>query len=271
MSHVLAKLAGFLLQPSTLMIIAIAAGLALAGTSRHRRSGLWLAGGALGLYVFSGIVPIGNVLLLPLEQRFATSQPPAGETPIDGIVILGGFEDGWVSSGRPGLTVNEAAERLTEAVRLARARPDAKLVFTGGVGRLWVADVTAGGPVAAFLADMGIGHERIVLEERARNTFENAIFTRDLLAPRPDQHWVLVTSAYHMPRSVGVFRRAGMSVVPYPVDYRTRDAGDVMRLFDRIPAGHERLDLAVKEWIGLIAYRVMGRTRELLPGPEPGR
>lgn len=267
MPYALTKIVSFLLQPSTLMLLAIAAGLVLACTTTWRTRGLRLAIGALVLYVVAGILPIGNALLLPLEQRFAGSQPPPDDQPIAGIIILGGFEDGWVSAGRPGLTINEAAERLTEAVRLARARPEAKLVFTGGVGRLWPAGVSAGGPVAAYLADMGIGPERIILEERARNTYENAVLTRALLAPQPGQRWVLVTSAYHMPRSVAVFRQAGMEVWPLPVDYRTRDAGDLVRLFDRIPAGHERLDLAVREWIGLIAYRLAGRTRTLLPGP----
>jgi uncharacterized SAM-binding protein YcdF (DUF218 family) len=268
MLHILAKIAGFLLQPSHLMLIAIGVGLAFAWREASRRRGLRIAAAALALYVLAGLVPLGNALLLPLEQRFAdapTADAVAG--PLAGIVILGGFEDGWVSSGRPGLTVNEAAERLTEGLRLAVKRPEARIVFTGGVGRLWPAGVAAGGPVGKLIADLGVSPKRIVLEERSRNTLENALFTRDLVTPAPGERWLLVTSAYHMPRSVGVFRRAAFDVVPYPVDYRTRDAGDVWRLFDRVPAGHERLDLAAREWIGLVAYRLMGRTDALLPGP----
>lgn len=269
MTHALSKLAGFLLQPSTLIVLAITAGLMLAHRRAHRARGLRLAAAGLAALVLAGIVPIGNVLLLPLEQRFAGSQMPGPTEPVTGIIILGGFEDGWVSSGRSGLAVNESAERLTEGIRLARAHPEAKVVFTGGVGRLWPAGVSAGGPVGRMLADMGIAPGRIVIEEQARNTFENATLTRSLLAPEPGQRWLLVTSAYHMPRSVGVFRAVGFDVVPVPVDYRTRGWGDVTRLFERVPAGLERLDLATREWIGLLAYRLTGRTRQLLPGPRP--
>lgn len=268
MLHALSKIAGFLLQPSHLMLIAIGVGLAVAWRQASRRRGLGLAAAALALYVLVGLVPLGNALLLPLEQRFADA--PATDAiagPLAGIVILGGFEDGWVSSGRPGLTVNEAAERLTEGIRLALKRQEARIVFTGGVGRLWPAGVAAGGPVGKLITDLGIAPTRIVLEQRSRNTLENALFTRDLVAPKAGERWLLVTSAYHMPRSVGVFRVAGFEVVPYPVDYRTRDAGDIWRLFDRVPAGHERLDLAAREWIGLLAYWLMGRTDALLPGP----
>lgn len=268
MLHALSKIAGFLIQPSHLMLIAVGIGLALASRDTTRRRGLRLAAVALAVYVLAGLVPVGNALLLPLEQRFAEAVPAeATAGPLAGIVILGGFEDGWVSSGRPGLTINEAAERLTEGIRIALKRPEARVVFTGGVGRLWPAGVTAGGPVGALLSDVGIGPDRIVLEERSRNTFENAVLTRDLVQPKPGERWLLVTSAYHMPRAVGVFRTAGFDVAPYPVDYRTRDAGDIWRLFDRIPAGHERLDLAAREWLGLVSYRLMGRTDAVLPGP----
>lgn len=270
MLHTLSKIVGFLLQPSHLMLIAIGIGLAYASRDRTRRRGLRLAVGALALYVLVGLVPIGNTLLLPLEQRFADAVPTeTAGGPLTGIVILGGFEDGWVSSSRPGLTINEAAERLTEGMRLALKRPETRVIFTGGVGRLWPAGVAAGGPVGALLADVGIAPDRIVLEERSRNTFENAVLTRDLVHPKPGERWLLVTSAYHMPRAVGVFRAAGFDVTPYPVDYRTRDWSDMWRLFDRIPAGHERLDLAAREWLGLLAYRLTGRTDALLPGPAP--
>ena len=193
--------------------------------------------------------------------------PGAGE-PVAGIIILGGFEDGWVSAGRPGLAVNEAAERLTEGVRLARRWPQAKLVFTGGVGGLMGHGSDAAGAVGQFLEDVGIARDRIVLEPEALNTFQNATFTRDLVKPKPGKKWLLVTSAYHMARAVGVFRSAGFDVIAAPVDYRTRDARDLVRMFASIPAGLERFDLGVREWIGLIGYRLTGRTDTLMPGPK---
>lgn len=267
MSFVASKVAGLLMQPSTLATIALAAGLVLLRRGRRPRLAACLAWGALAYLVVCGFLPVGNVLLLPLEQRFAGVAAPEPGERIAGIVILGGFEDAWVSAGRAGLAVNETAERLTEGLRLAWRHPEAKVVFTGGVGGLWPGGLDATGPVGAFLREAGIAQERIVLEGRSRNTIENARFTADLVKPEAGQRWLLVTSAYHMPRAVGLFRRAGFDVTAYPVDFRTRGPGDVTRPFERIPAGLQRLDLAAGEWVRLIAYRLLGRIDEVLPGP----
>jgi uncharacterized SAM-binding protein YcdF (DUF218 family) len=259
------KIVFFLIQPSTLIVLIVAAGLLLAWHGRSRL-GLRLATLGVLLLVVAGLLPLGNVLVLPLEERF---RPPAvgPEDGYAGLIILGGFEDGWVSAGRPGLAVNEAAERLTEGVRLARRLPAAKVVYTGGVANLLFAGAEAAGPVGDFLADAGVPRERIVLEGKSRNTHENATFTRALLEPRPGARWLLVTSAYHMPRAMGSFRAAGLEVTAYPVDYRTRGWGDALRPFEGVPAGLARTDLAAKEWIGLLAYRLTGRTGALFPGP----
>ena len=239
------------------------------GLSWHepiRDVGLRLIAVGFAWIVLAGFLPLGNALVLPLEQRFGSREPSLPQTNVTGIIILGGFEDGWVTAGRGGLAVNEAAERLTEGIRAARALPNTKVVFTGGVGALFD-DAEAGASVHQYLIDAGVAPERIIIENASRNTYENAVFTRDLLKPRPEDRWLLVTSAYHMPRAVGIFRQAGFDVIPFPVDFRTRDVGDVWRPFGRIGAGLERADLAAKEWIGLIAYRLTGRSAALFPGP----
>lgn len=267
MFHALSKIGFFVVQPSSLLAIVVMAGFAIALGTRRTRLGLRLAAGAFAVLVGAGLLPVGNVLLLPLESRFAAVSAPGANDGIAAIILLGGFEDGWVSGGRGGLAVNEAAERLTEGVRLAKRIGTARVVFSGGSGSLLQREPDAAGPVGRFLEDMGIAPERIVLEARSRNTFENAVFTRDLLMLRPGERVALVTSAYHMPRAMGVFRQAGYDVVAYPVDYRTRGPEDMTRTFERFPAGLERLDLAAKEWIGLVAYWLTGRTSALYPGP----
>lgn len=262
------KIVFFFLQPSSLLALAMGAGLLLAITGWRAGLGLRLASAGLFGFLAVGILPVGNALILPLEQRFAGAPAPGPESGVAGIILLGGFEDGWVSEGRGGLMVNEAAERLTEGVRLAKGLSGVPVVFTGGSGGLMVSVPGAARPVGQFLADMGITPERIVIEDRSRNTHENALFTRDLVKPAPGRRWVLVTSAAHMPRSVGVFRKAGFDVIPYPVDYRTRGPEDLLRPFERIPAGLERTDVAAREWIGLVAYWLTGRTDTLFPGPH---
>lgn len=263
----LSKIMTFLVQPSTLALTAVFAGLALTRMGRAPRLAAILSWTGALLVLAAGFLPLGNWLVLPLEQRFSETRSPQPGDRVDGIIILGGFEDGWVTGGRGSLHLNMAAERLTEGVRLARAFPDARIVFTGGSGTLWRSGEVATGPVSDYLRSLGIAADRIVLEGKSRNTHENAVYTKKVLDPKPGERWILVTSAYHMPRAMGVFRKEGFDVVPYAVDYRTRGPEDATRMFDSVPAGFMRSDLAVKEWIGLVSYRVMGRTSQLLPGP----
>lgn len=267
MFFLVSKVLTFLLQPSTLLLLLIVAGLLLQRSLTHWRFGIKLiAAGAAG-YFAAGVLPLSNLLILPLEQRYAGVASPAAGDKIAGIIMLGGFEDGWVSKGRGGLALNEAGERLTEGIRLALKHPEAKVVFTGGVGGLIAGGTDAATPIGVLLQDWGLPAERIVLEDKSRNTAENAAFTRALVDPKPGERWLLVTSAYHMPRAIGVFRHAGFDVEPYPVDYRTYGPVDMTRLFESVGDGLKRTDLTAKEWIGLLVYWLTGRTDALFPGP----
>lgn len=261
----LSKVLGFFALPSNLLIALALAGILMLRT-RFRRFGQGLLIGAVLLFAVVGIAPVGNVLMLPLEERFPKWDAKRGAP--HGIVVLGGAISPDVSAAREDIALNEAAERMTAVAKLARDYPSARIVFTGGSGRLFKgaseADV-----VPALFASFGISRERILLENRARNTVENATFTRALVQPKPGERWLLVTSAYHMPRSIGIFRKAGFPVEAYPVDYRTRGAADLAGLFGSIAGGLARTDAAMHEWAGLIVYWLTGRTSEFLPGPSP--
>jgi uncharacterized SAM-binding protein YcdF (DUF218 family) len=264
MFHIASKILFFLAQPSNLAVFLLAVGFIL---YRSRPSAArWPITGGFGWIVLAGFLPLGNALILPLEQRFEKYQPALPEGAVTGIIVLGGFEDGWVTSGRGGLAVNEAAERLTETVRIAHLRPMTKIVFTGGVGDLF-GGAEAGAAIRQYFMDAGISPERIIIENASRDTYENAVLTRRMLNPTQQDCWLLLTSAYHLPRAVGAFRQVGFNVIPYPVDFRTRDAGDLLRPPGSVAAGLQRADLAIKEWIGLIAYRIAGRSSALFPAP----
>jgi uncharacterized SAM-binding protein YcdF (DUF218 family) len=253
-----------LAQPSSLAVLLVVGGTVLAAGRWWPVLGRRALITGIALLLVLGLSPLGNIVVLPLEERF-----PRGELPDDvaGILVLGGFEDARVSAGRGGLAVNESAERLTEALLLARRLPKARLIFSGGVVSFLPTDYGTAEPISRFLADAGISSERVVLESRSRNTYENAVFSRELLQPRPGQRYVLVTAAFHMPRAVATFRAQGFDVIPWTVDYRTRDAGDALRFFDSIHGGLERVDLAFKEWVGLAAYYLTGRSGAIWPAP----
>lgn len=109
--------------------------------------------------------------------------------------------------------------------------------------------------------------ERLVLESRSRNTYENAVFTRRMVSPEPGETWLLVTSAFHMPRAKALFDKAGFPTVPWPVDYRTTGREGIGLLRDNPLDSLQTTTLAIREWTGLLAYRLTGRIDSLFPGP----
>lgn len=203
--------------------------------------------------------------MMIIEQRF----PPwvGSGNPPDGIIVLGGAIDPDASAARGMVSINGSAERVTETAALARRFPNARIVFAGGNANL----LFAGPPESAFVLDLfesfGIPRTRVQLEERSRNTVENARFTKALVDPKPGERWLLVTSAIHMPRAAGTFRKAGFPIEAYPVDWRGGTWHGLWLNFPWPLKGLRISDEAAKEWVGLLAYWLAGYTSELLPGP----
>ena len=266
MFYYASKIGWFFATPSNLLPFLVATGLFLMLT-RLRRTGWALAClGALGMFA-GGLGPVANWLIMPLEERFPAFRDDGG--PIAGIAVLGGAVEAEESLARGQLQINEAGERVIALADLARRYPAAKLVFSGGGSTLIVDEVAEAQGLSRFIGELGLSRERVLFEGRSRTTRENALYSRELVKPQPGERWLLVTSAWHMPRAIGCFREAGFAVTPYPVDYRTRGPGDAMRLFPFVANGLRRLDLASKEWIGLFAYRLAGYTDAVFPAPEP--
>jgi uncharacterized SAM-binding protein YcdF (DUF218 family) len=262
MSFVVGKIAWVVLKPSNFLALVFALGLALRLVGR-RRAGRLLMGGALALVLLCAVLPVGGWLLSPLENRFP--QPTLPDR-VDGVVVLGGAIEPGLSADRQALSLNGNAERLVSFAALARRYPAAKLVFTGGSGSLTRPHQREGDWVGPFLDATGIARERVVVERDSRNTDDNARFTKALVKPEPGQVWVLVTSARHMPRSVGSFRQVGWEVIPYPVDYLTvRHVG--FGLGFNLAGGLSAVDAAAYEWLGLLYYRSSGRIGSIFPAP----
>jgi uncharacterized SAM-binding protein YcdF (DUF218 family) len=263
---VLSKVVGFFALPSNDILSIGLIGLALMRT-RFARAGRGLVAASIILFAGFGLLPLGKVLIEPLEDRFPPWDPARGGAP-DGIVVLGGAIDPESAATRGAADLNEAAERITVVAELARKFPSARILYSGGSGRLFggAAEAQFAG---ALIETFGVPESRLILEDQSRNTAENAIFSLRLAIPKPGERWLLVTSAYHMPRSMGAFRKAGFAVEAYPVDYRTRGAVDLLIPFDDVAAGLRRTDTATREWAGLLAYWLTGRSSELFPGPLP--
>ena len=262
----LAKILWLFAQPSGLLLLMMIAGAVLLRVGRDR-AGRRLVAASVGLLLLGGLLPVSNWLMLPLEQRFARADLAGRD--VDGIVVLGGAEDVRIWIGRDAHALNEAGERFTEAMALARRYPKARVAFTSGAIEILSSPKIGADAARAIFADLGLAEgERLLLETKARDTWENAVLTKALVQPKPGERWLLVTSAWHMPRAVGVFRKAGFVVEPWPVDYRTAGPWDALRPFEAPADGLKRLDTAMHEWIGLVSYRVTGRTDALFPGPQ---
>lgn len=265
MFFVLSKILGFLAMPSNLLVVATLAGVGLLLT-RWRRFALTLLVGSVVMLAVLSWSPLSNILLLTLSERFPAWQ--AGNADPDGVIILGGVIDPEVSAARGQVELDSSAERALALVTLAQRFPKARIVFSGGSGNLVRAPVAETRFAKALLAEFAMKGDRFVFEEESRTTYENARNTFQLLKPKPGERYLLVTSSFHMPRSIGAFRRVGFEVEAFPVDWRTRGWRDAMLPFDRASAGLSRADVAIHEWTGLVVYWLTGRSSALFPAPR---
>lgn len=249
---ILSKLIGLALLVETWLVIGLIMSLVA------RRLAHWSGRATLAALLAVGIFPIGEILLRPLEAEFP---PRAALAHVDGIVVLGGVEDQRATAVWDEPQLNEAAERLTAAAALAIAHPEARLVFSGGSGRL--RNIVLGQPkipslAVDFFVSLGIDPGQMTWEDQSRNTAENARFSYEVEEPASGETWVLVTSAFHMGRALASFEAAGWSgIVPHPVDYRTGSFSDGIGW--NLSGNLEVLNIAIKEWVGRLAYRWTGR------------
>ncbi len=260
----LSKILWFLVNPGNVLLILLIIGVLLLWT-RWRRLGRGLVAAVAAVGLFLAVVPVGSWMLGVLEDRF----PPLNELPVrvDGIIVAGGVVDPVMTRDRGQTAINGAVERLFEMAKLAERYPRARMVFSGGSGSLLYPDEKEAPLVIPLLRQLGVDPGRVIFEDQSRNTAENAVFSRRLAKPKPGETWLLITSAFHMPRTVGSFRQAGWRVTPYPVDYHTRGERALPFRFN-FNVGVGLLNRALHEYLGLLFYWLNGKTDELFPGPR---
>lgn len=258
----ISKIAWLLLAPSNLLIFATLLGLALwrgrllAGFGKHLAA---VAGGVLLAVV---ILPAGDWMLRALEQRFPSYVECEGEEPA-GIILLGGGQVSRTVAGRVEEDLNDGADRMRYAAKLARRYHFLPVVIAGGqVYEREGARSEAEG-MAEILIEQGVAPHRLRLEASSRTTAENAANAASL-ASEPGR-WLLVTSGYHMPRSIGTFRKAGVDVIAAPTDWRVDDRAVSLQFSASDRLG--RLDMATREYLGLAGYWIMGKSSALFPAP----
>ncbi len=256
--YIVTKALWAIARPETLILLSLLAG-TVALMRGRRRLGAALSLGALALCVVIGAAPVHNLLLRPLEARFASPPPVLGA--LEGIIVLGGAEAVFETREWRAPQLNDAADRYLAAIALARAHPEAVVLFAGGGAQVSPKGEEAEIARRLFLA-AGVAPERIVLENRSRNTVENARNARALAPEVLTGDWALVTSAFHMPRAVGTFCAAGWRrIAPWPTDFRSAP----WRPGWAFAANLQLLNVGAREWLGLVGYRVTGRSAALFP------
>jgi uncharacterized SAM-binding protein YcdF (DUF218 family) len=268
MHFALSNATGFLAVPSNVIASVAVLGLLLV-VLRRRVAGSVAVKFAAGAVALATLSPLGNLLLTPLEQRFP-SLPFKSEIAIDGIIVLGGSYDTVSHPYLSTIFLREDTGPMAAVPGLAQEYPKARIIISGGTESL-----TSGPSEAAivkkYFVSFGIAADRILIEEQSQTTAENARFSARLVHPEPDSRWLLVTSAYHMPRAAGAFRKAGFNVIACPAGWRTHGWHDLWRPSATATDNLRRVDVAVHEWLGLLFYRLSGYSDEWFAGPDTNR
>lgn len=260
---ILSKLLWELVSPVNVALILLFVGMIFIW-SRRQRLGIWLLSmGALMFLIFS-VFPINVILLKPLEERFPVPQQLPEN--ISGIIALGGSEKSVIALKRGQPSVNEAAERLITFVTLAMRYPQAQLIYASGPGALTQQNYDPTDTARQLFEQLGLNLNRVRFDSKSRNTVENAVNSFKLLGQKAEGNWVIISSAYHMPRVVGIFRKIGWKIIPYPVDYQTSGEWKHDWEFAKL---HNFMEFSkgLHEWLGLLVYWMTGKTSELFPKP----
>jgi uncharacterized SAM-binding protein YcdF (DUF218 family) len=257
----LSKVLWSLAAPGSLLVIAVIV-LWLLLTVGAQRLARCLAGSLASALLLIAVFPVGEWLLYPLESRFENDLPD--DKSIDGIIVLGGSVNAIKSAAWDQVEMRATAERELNFLALARRYPQARLAFTGGSGSLVNQEYKEAAWTRKLFEQQGLDLTRVSFEELARNTYENAVLSKKLLAPKPGENWLLITTAWHMPRAIGTFCKAGFPVLAHPVDHWTQ-RNNLWRLEWDFADNLSELNIALHEWTGLIMYRLTGKTASLLP------
>jgi uncharacterized SAM-binding protein YcdF (DUF218 family) len=250
------KILALITQPLIWVFVMLLASLLL--RRRRARAGTALIATALlTLLLMAWQPPVGLVMRF-LESQYAELAPDADLSAYAGVVVLGGAtESGRTQQAHSQPMLNDAAERMTAPVAMLRRNPQLRMVFTGGEGQIMGVGLSEAERAKMFFNSLGLSGDKVQYESASRNTYENAVLTAKLPGVDPTQRWLLVTSAWHMPRSMATFTKAGWNVTAYPVDFRTGDSSDWIEF--SLAGGAANWQIVLHELVGLVAYKLTGR------------
>jgi uncharacterized SAM-binding protein YcdF (DUF218 family) len=243
---ILKAIAGVLSSPLLLALILAGVGLLLLRSPRRRAGAWFIVTGAVLAYLASTSL-VGNALLAPLERQFGVIDPTQAIGVRD-IVVLGSGYEPQEHIPVTGALDADGLARIVEGVRLMRARPDSRLLVSGGAPPGFAPSALG---YARLATELGIPRSELIVLDRALDTSQEARAVVAVLGHAP---FILVTSAFHMPRAMRLMRRAGADPVPAPTGQRLHTPRGA-RLFGLFPGSRDlhNTELALHEYLGLAA------------------
>ena len=256
MEFYIAKVANYLLEPLYILSFFLLILIFLLLFTNFKKLTIFSAKFLLILFLFFGYTPLSNFLLNKLEDFIKPSKYPVQQ--LKGIVLLGGsFNSGLQSKERNEVSLNSSAERLTKVLEIYNKNPKILILFTGFSNEFKPQGWNESDMAKKFFLEQGVRSENLIFENKSRNTFENIIYSKDIIKNSKGT-WGLVTSASHMPRSYFGFKRQGLVLEPISVDYRTGTSSIFWLNFD-IKKGLENWNTILHEVVGISYYKITGK------------
>ena len=256
MEFYIAKVANYLLEPLYILSFFLLILILLLLFTNYKKLTIFSAKFLLILFLFFGYNPLSNFLLNKIEDFIKPSKYPVQQ--LKGIVVLGGsFNSGLQSKERNEVLLNSSAERLTKVLEIYDKNPKLLILFSGFSGELKPQGWSESDMAKKFFLEQGVRSENLIFENKSRNTFENIIYSKDIIKTNKGT-WGLVTSASHMPRSYFAFKKQGLVLEPISVDYRTGISSIFWINFD-IKKGLENWNIILHEVVGVSYYKITGK------------
>ena len=255
----LSKVLWFLFNPINLIILFILIGFLL-NLLNYIKISKYIYIFSFILFFITSVLPSGSYLNFLLEKNFHNMQYNFKN--IDGILILSGATNPYLTNIHNQINLNSSAERLVESVILMKKFPKAKIVFSGGSGTINInhSKFTHSYVANKFFVNMGINANRIIYEKKSRNTFENILFSKNIINPKNNEKWILITSAFHLKRSLAIAKKLKWNLIPYPVDFNKDKKFNLkFSSFFNFLSNISEFNKSMHEWIGIFAYKLMGR------------
>jgi uncharacterized SAM-binding protein YcdF (DUF218 family) len=256
MEFYIAKVANYLLEPLYILSFFLLILIFLLLFTNFKKLTIFSAKFLLILFLFFGYTPLSNFLLNKLEDFIKPSKYPVQQ--LKGIVVLGGsFNSGLQSKERNEVLLNSSAERLTKVLEIYNKNPKLLILFSGFSGELKPQGWSESDMAKKFFLEQGVRSENLIFENKSRNTFENIIYSKDIIKNYKGT-WGLITSASHMPRSYFGFKRQGIILEPIIVDFKT-GTSPIFWISFNIGSGLSNWSTLLHEVVGISYYKITGK------------